>query len=72
MFQDRIDHTIKSSDLDDRSKDICRVVVENDKGERGIAFLSVKIVNGRPKFTLTAKKSHGNETVTAATADWMI
>jgi hypothetical protein len=68
---ERLDCELKAANLV-HDRDIIRVVVENDEGLRGIAFLSVKIVNGRPKFTLTTKKNHGNETVTAATADWMI
>jgi hypothetical protein len=67
-----MDHIFKSSNLGDRSKDICRVVVENDRGERGIAFLAVQIVRGRPKFTLTTKKHRGKETITGAVADWVI
>jgi hypothetical protein len=72
MFPDRIDHIINRSDLDGHNKDICRVVVENDRGERGIAFLAVQMVRGRPKFTLTTKKYHGQETITGAVADWLI
>ena len=74
MFQDRIDHTIKITDLpeDGGSQDICRIVVENEQGCRGIAFLDVRIVRGRPKFTLTVKKHRGKETITGAVADWVI
>jgi hypothetical protein len=68
---DRLNCELKAADLG-RDHDIIRIVVENDDGLRGIAFLSVKIVSGRPKFTLTAKKSRGKETVAAATADWVM
>lgn len=68
---DRLNCELKATNLD-RDRDIIRVVVENDEGLRGIAFLSVRIVSGRPKFTLTTKKSRGKETITAATADWVI
>lgn len=70
--QDRLDYTLFAEDLGDNSKEIIRAVVEDEKGCRGIAFLSVRLVRGRAKFTLTTKKHRGKETTTSAVADWVI
>jgi hypothetical protein len=51
--------------------EIIRVVVEDDKGRRAIAFLSAKLVSGRVKFTLVTKKNKG-EGKACSTADWML
>ena len=73
MSYDRVDHKRHIADLaDGHSEEITRVVVENEEGCRAVAFLSVKLVRGRAKFTLTTKKHRGKETITGAVADWVI
>ena len=68
----RLESEIDAANLDDRDHDAIRIVVENNKGEKATAFLSVQMVGGRPRFTLTAKKSHNSETIVRATADWRL
>jgi hypothetical protein len=62
----------ESALLDGTHKTIIRAVVEDVEGRRGIAFLSVKLQNGRPKFFLTVKKNHDKESIQTATADWLL
>jgi hypothetical protein len=69
----RLESEIDADNLrDDRDHDVIRVVVENDKGEKATAFVSVQMVGGRPRFTLTTKKNKGGETIVHATADWRL
>jgi hypothetical protein len=69
---DRIERTYNSAELVHTGVDIARVVIEDEQGRRGIAFLSAHMRNGRPRFVLTTKKNHDKETIVAATADWVI
>jgi hypothetical protein len=74
IVSDQIDITIDESELlTGDHKTIIRAVVEDDHGRHGIAFLSVKLQHGRPKFTLTVKKNgRQSETIKTATADWLL
>lgn len=74
VMSDQIDITIDESELiTGDHKSIIRAVVEDEQGRHGIAFLSVKLHHGRPKFTLTVKKNGRNgETIKTATADWLL
>jgi hypothetical protein len=57
---------------DDHGEDVARVVVENEKGEKAIVFVTVQMVHGRPRFALIAKKNKGIETEVRATPDWRL
>jgi hypothetical protein len=59
------------SELDEKWKSIVKTVVENDRGDKSVAFLDVKIERGRVKFRLIAKKNH-KETKVNATTDWLL
>ena len=71
-MQDRCEFAIEKAEIGDRNIDVARVVVTDEKGCRAIAFLNVRLVRGRAKFTLTTKKHRGQETITGAVADWVI
>jgi hypothetical protein len=60
------------SALGDSWKDVSRIVVEGKNGLKAIAFISVRLERGRPKFQLTVKKGHHKETSVCATLDWVI
>jgi hypothetical protein len=73
-MQDKVDFdtTFSKGLLTDSDKTITRVAVEDEAGNRAIGFLSAKLVNGRVRFTLTVKKNKCKETITHATADWVL
>lgn len=55
----------------DRSQDISRIVITDNKGRKAIAFLTVQMVSGRPRFKVIAKKNLRKESHAQATSDWM-
>lgn len=57
---------------DDRSEDVAHITVENDSGEKAIVFVTVKMVQGRPRFALIAKKNKGRESEARVTPDWRL
>ena len=72
--KETIDIVLDIDDLDDNasSQTLARVIVRNKKkGTVAVAFFSVRGVNSRPKFTLTATKNPNHETIVHATPDWI-
>ena len=66
------DDKYNTSDFGESWKEINRIIVEDERGMRAIAFVSDRIERGRIKFGLTVKKNNYKETKANATADWII
>ena len=72
MLQERAEWRCEKADLDDQGADIVRVIIEDEKGRRAVAFLGAKLVRGRVKFKLVTLKNDLEETHKEATADWIL
>ena len=68
---ERYELAIKAADLGQNDRDIARIMVIDDQSRKAFGFFSVKLVNGRVRFTLTVKKNNQKETIKHATGDWV-